>query len=154
MDESRLDRVERLLAEAGEKHKEGMARLEKIEALFNRAASKYDAMAHRQIGIRNLYREGVRRMEEWASQRADRDEYLDSRMDALMDSQLRTEESLRQTQEGFRQLQDGFRQLQESHKQTEETLRRFSEDTGVALSGLAAAQKKTEELLQAFLNRQ
>lgn len=73
-------------------------RLDRIDATLDRAARMYETMVLRQVGIRNLYRQGADRYAELVSRMTeanDRMERQDALLEALMHSQLRTEENLR-----------------------------------------------------------
>ena len=77
-------------------------RLDRIEATLDRTLSMCEKMNIRRAGIRVTYRQGVNRFEEML----DPQEQLDSLLTALMDSQLRTEHSVRQPAESVQKFID------------------------------------------------
>jgi hypothetical protein len=77
-------------------------RLDRIEATLDRTLSMCEKMNIRHAGMRGMYRHGVNRFEEML----DRQEQLDALLAALMDSQLRTEHTVRQLAESVQKFID------------------------------------------------
>lgn len=132
-------------------------RYDRIDATLDRAARMDQEMVIRQLGIRNMYRDGVNRMAELI----ERTEHQDALIDQLIDSQLRTEESLRrfeaatrlQREEGERRAEEGERRAEAVHKQlidsqlrTEESLRRVEsvvESLALSVKAFIESQEKS-----------
>jgi hypothetical protein len=84
-------------------------RLNRIEATLDRAARMYEKMVVRQVGIRIMYRQGVRRMEDMM----DRMDHQDKLLEALIDSQIKTEETTRRAEEAVASLAESVKKLVE-----------------------------------------
>jgi predicted nucleic acid-binding Zn-ribbon protein len=80
-------------------------RLDRIEATLERAAKLQEKMNLRHAGIRTLYRQGVNRLEEMMDW-MDRQGAL---IEALIDSQLRTEQNLQRLEKTVDEAVKGIR---------------------------------------------
>jgi hypothetical protein len=120
-------------------------RLNRMEAILERLL-RYEDRAHvHHMGLRSLFRTGVRRMDDLL----DRQAQTDSLLSALMSSQLRTEESLQRTEESLRESQiktdESLRAMQasmrESQMKTDESLRDMQ-------ASIRESHLRTEEFLR------
>jgi hypothetical protein len=108
-------------------------RFERIEATLERAARLNEKMNLRHAGIRTLYRQGASRLEEMMD-RMDRQDLL---IGALIDSQLRTEESLRRLENSVTEMQKTSVEMQK----TSVEMQRTSVEMQKAVAELAATVK-------------
>lgn len=117
-------------------------RFERIEATLARAASLQHQINVRHSGIRGLYKQRVHRIEELA----DKQEHIDNLLIAVMDSALRTEESVRTLRS---ELTEFNQQLRTEFAEFRQELRSdFAEFGQHMRADLNASHERTEEAVR------
>jgi division protein CdvB (Snf7/Vps24/ESCRT-III family) len=103
----RFERIESLLAELGRRNAEALARMDKAEARMDRSEARMDKSDARfEKRMRGFEKLAVIGMKELAQLRRNQKEH-DEKLNALIDSQQRTEASLRRWLESLRRGSNG-----------------------------------------------
>lgn len=81
---------------------------------------------------------------------------VNAKIDALVDSQIRTDDMIKELRESQKETEHSIKQLTESQKETEHSIKQLTEsqkETAKSINRLTSSQEKTDEKFRKLIDR-